>query len=524
MATAHPVLYPLGPMLRRRIPAAATAALLSLPCAALHGRAQGPAEPQERPSQQPLFGLGRGLELTLDGALELALQNNLGLKVEDLSSEAALYASKGSWGAFDWRLSTTAGVTDNQFKSNSIFSGSMTNTQSLAVDLARPVSTGGTFRAHFDTANTKTDNTFSALSTSTTDVVSLSYVQPLLRGAWRQYATAQQTLSDMAWRQQLEHGRQVRHKLLLDVSTAYWDLVAARADLEVAESSLQLARAQLDQDRRRLDAGVGTPIDVVSAETTVATREEKLLAADVLVRARADALRRLIFPGADPASWETALIPSTQLPEEASASAAPAWNGALETALEHRPELRQQKLRIEAQKLAHAERSSEKRPGLDLALTAIGKGFSGDAASAFDEAGRYYFPTYEATLTFSYPLGNRTASGAERSAWASLRAAILSYDEIETSVAAEVRESLRQLVYQAEAVRAARKSLDLARRQLEAEEKRHQEGISTNFQVLSFQQDLAQALTSERNARAGYAKALAALASAQGLIGEGLHR
>jgi len=69
-------------------------------------------------------------------------------------------------------------------------------------------------------------------------------------------------------------------------------------------------------------------------------------------------------------------------------------------------------------------------------------------------------------------------------------------------------------------VRAAQKSLDLAQRQLEAEEKRHEEGISTNFQVLSFQQDLTLALSSERAARANFAKALSNLAQAQGLIGE----
>src|SRR5262249_45532953 len=145
---------------------------------------------------------------------------------------------------------------------------------SFGMDLVRPVTTGGTFKAHFDTANTKTDNTFSALSTSTSDVVSLSYVQPLLRGAWRQYATASQTIADLEWRRQTEHQRSVRQKLLFDVGNAYWDLVAARADREVAESSLGLAKTQLDQDQRRLDAGAGTPIDVVAAETQVANREE----------------------------------------------------------------------------------------------------------------------------------------------------------------------------------------------------------------------------------------------------------
>lgn len=514
-------------MLRRLAPAVSTAILLVQNGAVLPGRAQDPAVPPPKAPAVPADGRfepTRTLELTLEDALSLALENNIGLQRDDLATDAALYAAKGSWGAFDWTLAATGGVTDNEFESESVFGGSNVNTQSFGMDLVRPLSTGGTFRAGFDTANVDTDNSFQALSTSTTDVISLAYVQPLLRGAWRQYATASQTVADLEWRRALEHQREVRQQLLFDVSIAYWDLVSARAQTEVAESSLELGKTQQQEDQRRLEAGVGTQIDVLSAETQVATREQVLLAAQVTVRQRADALRQLILPSADAAQWETGLIPSTPLPEETSATVAPAWDGALQTALTHRPELRQQQLLISERKLEHDVRKNEKNPFLDLQLAANGKGFSGDSSEAFDEAASYDFPTYQALLSFSFPLGNRTAKGAERVAWEELRAANLTYDEIQTVIAGEVREALRQLIYQSLAVSAARKSLALAEKQLEAEEKRHQEGLSTNFQVLRFQQELTLALSSERGARAGYARALSGLARAQGLIGEDVAR
>ena len=196
MVSMDLVHYPLGVMRQHCAFRAATAMLLALPGVT----AQDQAQP-------PLFGKGRALELTLQGAEELALQNNLGLKIEDLSREAALYAAKGSWGAFDWSVNAAAGWNDDEFHSTSVFGGSKTNTQTFGLDLVRPVEIGGTLTAHFDTANTKTDSTFSALPTFTNDVVSLSYVQRLLRGAWRQYGTAQQTMADMAWRRQIEHER-----------------------------------------------------------------------------------------------------------------------------------------------------------------------------------------------------------------------------------------------------------------------------------------------------------------------------
>lgn len=493
-------------MLRRLVFAVATALLL-LP----FGAAQVPAAASE-------------LELTLEEAQQLALENNLGLKVDDLAAEAALYAARGSWGAFDWTLSANAGYTDNEFVSNSVFGGSTTQTTVFGVGLARPVSTDGLFRVGFDTARTETDDAFSALPTATSDVVSLSYVQPLLRGAWRQYATLPQTLADIEWRRVMEGQRTVRQRLLLDVSFSYWDLVGARAQAEVAESSLALARTQQAEDEKRLEAGQGTSIDVLSSETQVSEREQLLLAAQVTVRQRADTLRKLILPSANAGQWETVLVPTTPLPTDTSAAGAPAWGGALQTALAHRPELRQQELTIQERKLLHDARTNETRPFLDLALSADGKGFAGDASDAFHDAVQYDFPTYQALLSFSFPLGNRSALGAQSVAWAQLRAANLVYDQIETQIAGEVREMLRQVLYQSLAVSAAEKSLGLAQRQLQAEQTRYREGASTNFQVLSFQNDLTQALSLERNARANYAKALSGLAQAQGLIGEDVGR
>ena len=63
-------------------------------------------------------------------------------------------------------------------------------------------------------------------------------------------------------------------------------------------------------------------------------------------------------------------------------------------------------------------------------------------------------------------------------------------------------------------------SLALAERQLEAEEARFVEGLATNFEVLSFKQDLTVAQSNERRARVEYAKSLVELRNAQGILGE----
>ncbi len=175
---------------------------------------------------------------------------------------------------------------------------------------------------------------------------------------------------------------------------------------------------------------------------------------------------------------------------------------------------------IDSASARHTRTKSERKPGLDLDLTASSQGFAVERSDALETTAQFDFPTYRAALVFNYALGNNSASNLERAAWASVRAARLAYDELESKIAAEVRDAVRQVTYQAEAVRAADKSLELARRQLAAEELKFQNEISTTFNILTFQQDLTQAMSNARRARADYAKARATLASVQGLLGE----
>jgi outer membrane protein len=497
-------------------------------CLASPMRAQN-APPQAAPANPPaqvaeperLLGPGRALELTIDAAYEIALKNNLGLKIEAVNTEVAQYNYRATWGKFDWVVGARLGYTDAEFQPQDVFGGSSQKSQDFAIDFTRPLATtGGTFGAHFDTTDKKTDSSLQVEPQSTTDVISLSYTQPLLRGAWREYATSQQREAEFDSMRQDEHLRQVRQRLLLDVSNAYWDLVAARENLAVADSSLDLAMKQVDQNQKRLDAGVGTEVEVLQAQAEVATREEGRLLVDVNMRRASDALKQLLIPGTDSAMWETSLVPITPLPESPGGDSAPGWESAFAIAIDRRSDLRQQRLAIDTYNVRHERSLSERKPQLDLDLAASSQGFSGSAGDAFSTTAQYDYPTYSAALVFNYALGNTTARNAERAAWSSLRAARLSYDQLESQVVADVRDAVRQVRYQAEAVRAADKSLELARRQLAAEEARYRNDQSTTFQVLQFQQDQTRAMFASKTTRANYAKSVVTLLAAQGLLGE----
>jgi outer membrane protein TolC len=482
-----------------------------------------PVQPQEA-AQDPsrLLGPGRALELTLEGAYEIALRRNVQLQIAQTDAQVALYNARGSWGAFDWVLNSRLGYRDAEFQPQNVFGGGCETNEEFSLDLNKPLVTGGFFNFGYDHVTSDTTSTFNVRPKATADVVSLSYVQPLLRGGWTDYATSTQRLAEIEALRADQAIRTARHKLLLDVANAYWDLVAAREQYDVADKSLQLSMAQVDQDTRRLEAGLGTDVEVLQAQADVATREEQKLLREFEVKTAADGLRKLLFPGTDENLWDTALVPSTPLPENPVAEGVPTWPVAMEVAIQRRPELREQRSRIDSAELVHERTKNEKQPQLDVDLGASSQGFSQDAGDAFDTAIKYDFPTYRAALIFGVPIGNRTAKYAEKAAWAEIRRARLAYDELETTVVADVRAAVRDVLYAVEAVRASRKSLEFARRQLEAEQARYVVDQSTNFQLLQFQTDLATAMSNERRARVAFARSLVRLEAAQGVLGDDL--
>lgn len=487
--------------------------VLPLLLAAADARQEG--EAQEPEPRVPV------LELTVVEAVALALGNNLDVRIAEVQAEVARFDSLGTWGTFDWIFDASATVsTETEEGSGFLSGGEEVETDVFAqfVGLSKETTVGGSFNATFGTNFSDTNNVFANNARQLFDTLTLSYVQPLRRGAWSRYATSQQREAEMLFHRAVEGQRQSRQDIAYAVHVAYWDLVSAIEQRGVAESAVDLAENQLEQEQREFDAGVGTQIDVVQARVEVATRSEALLRTQNAVVQRMDDLRALLFVSQDDRLWEMELVPTTGLPEEASAEGVPDWTTALLTALEMRSELRQRRIDVDVARERHQRATSERLYGLDLTLEVSSAAVDASGGEALEESLGLDYPRYAAVLSYNMPIGNRTAANAERAAEAEVRRAQLEYEREELNVTTSVRTALRNVLFAVEQVRAASTSLELARRQLAAEEARQAEGMSTTFQVLEFQQALIEAMSNERLTRAGFVKALAELQDAQGLL------
>lgn len=488
----------------------------------------GRFQAQQAPAAPAAGQADRVLQLTLEDALAIALRNNFELEIEHLSTEIAHFDAVGSWGAFDPVLNVRGSASKSESEPSSRLSGTEDNDLRLSSALSVPVwFSGGSFDLTYDHVNAETDNPFATFDISTTDVLTLALTQPLLRGAWQRYSTVDQRATQLAYERQLEREREIRTRMLLDVYNAYWDLVRSEEELAVREIAVDLGEQQLAQDQRRLEVGAGTEVDVLQSETNVAQEEELRLQAFYRVKEMRDTLRRLLAPRPEGdyeeylAKWDWPIETLTALPQDVEGPEID-WRESFQAAVAQRPELAQRRFDIQVAEVSLQRSRSDRLPQLDLELSTASAGFDSDPGEAFDKASGWDFPAYSAGLNFGMPLWNRSARNAEHAARAALRSSVLTYDRAELDLMAEVRSAVNEVDRMRESVAAAIKSRNLAQRQLEAEQTRQQVGLSTTFQVLQFQEDLAQSLSVEVAARAGYAKAIARLSFVEGRLDEGV--
>jgi outer membrane protein len=121
--------------------------------------------------------------------------------------------------------------------------------------------------------------------------------------------------------------------LILAVKTAFYTLVQNQQLVTVQEANLASRNASLDLARARLNAGLGTPADVETAVTNVGDASVALSSARAAVLSSQISLAALI--GIDP---RTPLTPASS---EEVAPESEDLNALADTAILHRPELRQ---------------------------------------------------------------------------------------------------------------------------------------------------------------------------------------
>src|SRR5262249_44897780 len=121
------------------------------------------------------------------------------------------------------------------------------------------------------------------------------------------------------------------------------------------------------------------------------------------------------------------------------------------------------------------------------------------------------YPRWTFALNFSYPLFLSSQEASVARARVQLNQVNAQLKQVELQVATDVTNAAVTAQTNIDRVQAAQAARELAQKQLEAEQSKFEVGMSTNFNVIQSQRDLATAQNNELQAVLGYRKSLVEL-------------
>ena len=309
---------------------------------------------------------------------------------------------------------------------------------------------------------------------------------------------------------------------VVQVENAYWNLAAANESVLSAQRSLETAE-RLDNDTKgKLDVGIVARIDLATTGSAVAAAKRDLILAQTNFGLQETQFKKLLSKRSDPDLDAAAIETIDGLPEP-SARDLPELNTALAAAMEERPELR-----IAQQDLANQDISTRFTrngllPNVSVFSLFAGAGLAGDNLKTASGAGKSLFqdfaaeyPEYASGFSMVLPIGNRAAQADNLRARFEQQQLEISNERLKQQVELEVRQAMVSLTQGQAQVEAANEALTLAGQVLDAEQARLESGVSTSYNVILRQRDLAAARQAQIAASVTYANALVDMHRATG--------
>ena len=455
------------------------------------------------------------LSLTLQETIETVLKNNISISVQSYNSkinEQFIFEKEAD---FDPTVDFEFTVGEETRQSASTLADSKTRNLDYDWDfsVSQKFVTGGDYELTMDNNKNQSSSSRTSLNPIYSSDLALTVTQPLLKDFGidlnkREIYIAKndQKISDHQFTEKVI-------ATIAETENIYWDLVFSIEDLKVKETSLQRARDLEKQVKAQVDVGTLAELEILQAKSNVASREERLLNAQNLIDDNGDNLKSILNFSFDSEKGLKEIIPADSPVFEPGAENS--LEEALKTALIHRPDLLAKKMELENKNIEAKYNENQTLPTLDLVGSLGLNGLSGDSStkngsydSALSEAFSTDFRLWQFGINLSYPLGNRAAKSKLAIKRLEVAQLLLNIKDLEKTIVVEVREAHRQIKTDIKRVQATRVARKLAEEKLNAEEKKFKVGLSTSFNVLEFQEDLAEEQSNEIKAVIDYNKSL----------------
>jgi outer membrane protein len=329
------------------------------------------------------------------------------------------------------------------------------------------------------------------------------------------------------------------------IENMYWDLVYAYENVRVQQEQLAFAQKTLSDTKKQVEIGTLAPIEVVRAQSTVASNQQSLTLALTNLE-----LQQLLMKNAvsrtlvDPRLADAEVIPTSTMELPAQEPVVPTQD-LVDEALGHRPELAEQRINLSNTNISNKAIRNALLPTVDLFVYYGGAGQGGNLNQNFvciddpsfcgitgafppvppvslggtlNQLINSTAPDKGIGVNVTIPIRNRTAQATQVRSEFEYRQAQLRLQQIENQVRIEVRNAQFGVQQNRASVASAQAAVDLARQSLDAEQKKYALGASTSTLVLQNQAQLTQAEVTLVSAKAAYEKAQVELDRSTGLL------
>lgn len=465
-----------------------------------------------------------------------SVANNHLIKIQGYNLRVAEYQVPLNKGIYDLIFGAQAQYQRNEQQTSTAGFGSLgvNSSRSLSgeISLQQLMPTGGTINLAYQAARvvnlipniiagvdpvTKAP-TFAVAGQNVVDYsnqATFNITQPLLQGFGPSITNAQIRIAQLEQQgAAADFQTNIENQLSLALQT-YWELIGAIETYKVQVISYSAALDLLRVNTAKFKAGTVAKTEVLQADAAAQARKVQVIQARLAVRDIEDQLKRLIFLQEGSPLWDVEIRPTQPI----------AWremdadlNRCIEVALRERPEMRRAQSNINQTEVNRKVAKNMMLPQLNAVAQVQPNGFRDDFSESFDTMSDGKFVSYSAGLTFSFPIQNRTARYRFKQAVARQQQAEESEKDLEDSITLDVRQAVRDLKTAREQIAVTQAQIASAQATLDAELKRLEVGISTSFQVLQFQENVATAQDQHIRAVVGYNRAAIRLERARGTM------
>ena len=473
------------------------------------------------------------LQLSLNDAILLTLENNSAIQVQETQVETAKFSLLRTYQPFDPTLQSTDFVSRYSAPGFSQIQGPGTFDQLShqgQFTYSQTFPTGTNIQVQLNGSRYSTNSGFYFINPYWNTSLTLQFMQPLLRNRWRFENSAPIVIA----RRNLQQSRatfesQVNDALLRAVKQ-YWDVVRAHGNLEVFQQSLDAAQASYQRDKRALELGALPPLDIYRSQAEVASRRVQVIQAQYALKQAEDTLRFTM--GANQDDSVAALdLELTEKPDPVGELKAIDVSTALQEAIEKRPEVEAARRALEGDDVNVRLAQNHLQPDLAVSAFYQSSGIGGNQynpinpaqlistgglATSFNQLFGFTYPGYGATLTLNMPIRNRAAQADLGSALVLRHRDLYSEQQVREQIIFDVNNAVHQLEEAKLNLEAGKTALDLAEKSLAADQRKYELGSETVFFLLDAQTRLATARANLLQAQIDYQNAVATVGYATG--------